>query len=247
MEKVKPKYAKIVKLVKKIKAINYLGAKCSCCGENNFFKLAFHHIYQNQKEENVSCLFDKHWSTIEKEIKKCELLCHNCHVEKHYNDKINKKESRFFINKKVFLEFKGEKKCYKCGYCKYTGVLEFHHIEDDKNFNLSSVNKTIKTVFDLEEKIIKELNKCDILCKNCHVLEHSDVLFFEENKNFILNKVKEYKNIQKKINREEVYKLFDSGLKQVEIAKYFNASKGTISDILKTYKKTEDDKRKLYN
>jgi len=31
--------------------------------------------------------------------------------------------------------------------------------------------------------------------------------------------------------------MYDDGMKQVEIAKHFNASNGTISDILKEYKK----------
>lgn len=38
------------------------------------------------------------------------------------------------------------------------------------------------------------------------------------------------------INTKFVDELYESGMKQIEISKYFNASKGTISDILKKYK-----------
>jgi len=38
---------------------------------------------------------------------------------------------------------------------------------------------------------------------------------------------------QSKISREIVYKMYTDGIKQIEIAKYFNASKGTISNIIK--------------
>lgn len=42
--------------------------------------------------------------------------------------------------------------------------------------------------------------------------------------------------IQKKINREEVYKMYDDGFSQKDISLYFDSSMGTISDILKPYK-----------
>lgn len=232
MKNIKPKYAKICKLVKKVKAINFLGGECSCCKEKDFFKLAFHHTNPKEKESNVAELFDHSWLDIEKEIKKCILLCHNCHVEKHFNERQKTKENRSFVNKKIMLEFKQEKKCFKCGYDKCTEALEFHHF-GEKKIVLSNVNKTIKTVYDLEEDLICELNNCDILCKNCHISEHSDVLFFKENKKSILDKVNNYKGIQKKINRDEVFEMYKKGMKQKDIATHFKASKGTISDIIK--------------
>ena len=45
---------KIGKHSKKLKAINYLGGKCSECNESYIFKLDFHHIDPNTKEFNIS-------------------------------------------------------------------------------------------------------------------------------------------------------------------------------------------------
>lgn len=60
------------------------------------------------------------------------------------------------------VEYKGGK-CETCGYCKYYGALQFHHISMvDKDVDW---NKLRKRSWD---KIIKELDKCMLLCANCH-------------------------------------------------------------------------------
>ena len=53
--------------------------------------------------------------------------------------------------------------CSKCGYDKNTSALEFHHIiSEDKDFHFGSANTT-----DIK-KIRKELDKCILVCANCH-------------------------------------------------------------------------------
>lgn len=58
-------------------------------------------------------------------------------------------------------------KCIKCGYNKCVDALDFHHRSPiDKDFSISgSVRKW--------EIIKAELDKCDLLCSNCHREEHS--------------------------------------------------------------------------
>jgi len=66
------------------------------------------------------------------------------------------------------VEYKGGK-CEKCGYDKYFGALEFHHIEPGKkDFSIS--NAKLTTFSDI---VKKELDKCLILCANCHREEHA--------------------------------------------------------------------------
>lgn len=64
------------------------------------------------------------------------------------------------------VDYKGGA-CMKCGYDRFIGALEFHHLDpDEKDFNISS-KKSISL-----ESIILELDKCILLCSNCHKEAH---------------------------------------------------------------------------
>jgi hypothetical protein len=53
-------------------------------------------------------------------------------------------------------------KCLLCGYNKCPRALEFHHRDaNEKTFDLSSACRGWN-------KIKIELDKCDLLCSNCH-------------------------------------------------------------------------------
>lgn len=227
--------SKILKNAKKLKAINFLGGKCKYCGEDDFFKLVFHHIDPNQKEFEISRIIDNGWYRIEKEIKKCELVCYNCHQELHYGEQRNK---RCKNNKKILLEIKNVDGCELCGYNKSDVSLSFHHIGEKKNV-FSDFTYEFKSIYDVENSIMEELNTCQVLCINCHTKLHSDVEFFELHKDEIIEKSLNLKSQyhQSKLDRELIKKMyFDDKMKQVDIAKYFNASHGTISDIIKELK-----------
>ena len=86
--------------------------------------------------------------------------------------------------------------------------------------------------FDLTIKISEELNKCVVLCKNCHTLEHTDVEFFEKYKDKIISKSKNLKEVSGKLDRDEIKKLYENGMTQKEITAHFNVTKGTISHII---------------
>jgi hypothetical protein len=60
---------------------------------------------------------------------------------------------------------------------------------------------------------------------------------------YFIEKSYNLKEIQPKLDREQVKEMFLCGMKQIQIANYFNASKGTICDILKSFgltRKMED-------
>lgn len=65
--------------------------------------------------------------------------------------------------KKKCVEYKSNR-CSVCGYDKYFGALEFHHLDPSKkDFSLAHVRLT---AFNAKVKI--ELDKCILLCSNCH-------------------------------------------------------------------------------
>lgn len=66
-------------------------------------------------------------------------------------------------NKRKLVAHFGNK-CKLCGYNKCIAALEFHHLEkDDKSFSLGQ--KGLTKSFD---NLLKEANKCILLCANCH-------------------------------------------------------------------------------
>jgi len=66
--------------VRRIKKLS----KCSKCNESRWYVLDFHHIHN--KIDSVSKLANsgRALNTIKKEIKKCIVLCSNCHREEHF-------------------------------------------------------------------------------------------------------------------------------------------------------------------
>lgn len=69
--------------------------------------------------------------------------------------------------KKKCLEYLGDK-CERCGYDKCPSALHFHHKNpEEKDFELSHV-----TCSAFNDKIKQELDKCIVLCSNCHAEVH---------------------------------------------------------------------------
>lgn len=73
-------------------------------------------------------------------------------------------------SKKVAVEYLGGK-CVLCGYSKYIGALHFHHRDpSEKEFGFG-VNRKVRWCASVK----KELDKCVLLCANCHGEVHAGV------------------------------------------------------------------------
>lgn len=60
--------------------------------------------------------------------------------------------------------------CAQCGYQQCSRALHFHHRETDKLFNVSSALSSRKS----KKRIFEEINKCSVLCANCHAERHCE-------------------------------------------------------------------------
>lgn len=66
--------------------IDSLKDKCVNCTESDISCLDFHHIIGEEKDNSLSNAIKNKWGKkrIEEEIKKCVVLCSNCHRKLHY-------------------------------------------------------------------------------------------------------------------------------------------------------------------
>jgi DNA-binding transcriptional regulator GbsR (MarR family) len=87
-----------------------------------------------------------------------------------------------------------------------------------------------------KNKILDEINKCVVLCSNCHFESHFDVDFFNDNYDEIYNKSKNIKEKSYNIDRKIVKDMYNNGIKQIDISKELNTSKSAISGIIKELK-----------
>jgi hypothetical protein len=60
--------------------------KCERCGESTIECLQFHHRDPNQKDIELSRVVANGWSKarILREMAKCDVLCANCHLKRHW-------------------------------------------------------------------------------------------------------------------------------------------------------------------
>jgi len=213
---------------KKVRAINILGGKCNKCGNNNIFVMEFHHN-GNDKDFKISGYGNmfKHWSKLLKEIEKCSVLCANCHCEEHYT------VGRSSDKKREFLISMGKEKCDICGYHgQNLNSLCFHH-NGNKLFNVSNyfARKCVGTTLaDLQ----KEVEKCNIICKNCHILRHSSDIIenFNRLKEFIDFKIENHQENQR-IDKNVVLGFKNEGKSMAEISRIIGTSRSAIHYILR--------------
>ena len=76
---------------KKLMAIQYKGGKCQQCNYNKCIAaLVFHHRDPLTKLFSIGDGNTRNWNIIKKELDKCDLLCSNCHAEKHHNSPVSR-------------------------------------------------------------------------------------------------------------------------------------------------------------
>lgn len=107
----------------------------------------------------LTCNITQHQDNFYKKGKKYMSHCKVCH-QKKYTQKCRD-------NKQKGVDYLGGK-CIKCGYNKCNAALDFHHVDSsDKEFNPAHLTRGSWN------KLKIELDKCVLLCANCHREHHS--------------------------------------------------------------------------
>ena len=152
-------------------------------------------------------------------------VCAKCVIERVTNAKKRQKQK--------LVDYKGGK-CEICGYNKCIEALDFHHLNpNEKDFGLSK--KYISF-----EKAKKEVDKCILVCANCHREIHAKLNSEKENTKITVTN-EEYLNNKKpnirkiNIDIENVLVLKKEGKTLNEISNILNISVSTLKRRLKEY------------
>lgn len=74
---------------------------CAQCGEDHVATLDFHHVIRSKSNKKVHIMAQQNsWEKITEELKKCIVLCANCHRKLHYEENELKKLARSAKRKK---------------------------------------------------------------------------------------------------------------------------------------------------
>jgi DNA-binding NarL/FixJ family response regulator len=93
-------------------------------------------------------------------------------VRRHFCDgkrtsvRENRQKKKFEIDK-----FKVSKGCYLCSESD-PRTLQFHHV--DSNEKEATISKMLSNGVGLK-KIFEEINKCEVVCANCHLKIHNEL------------------------------------------------------------------------
>ncbi|MBC7797069.1 MAG: hypothetical protein H7Z37_09370 [Pyrinomonadaceae bacterium] len=92
----------------------------------------------------------------------------------HLLRKQAEKNKRFAENRRKWLiEFKKTLKCVRCQES-HPATLTFHHRNDsEKSFEIGNALKLGVSL----KRLLAEIDKCEVLCANCHAKEHLAYLY----------------------------------------------------------------------
>lgn len=137
---------------------------CSQCGE----------------EKSLSEFYSSKKSGYQSKCKLCKKKYCKVHYEQNKKTYINKAALYKAERTKRLQEIKAEKGCLLCGE-KEPVCLDFHHrdfegtmyqgVSKSKEFGVASKGRDWSW-----ERVLKEIEKCDVVCKNCHAKIHAGLV-----------------------------------------------------------------------
>ena len=93
------------------------------------------------------------------------IFCYDCMPSGLNRLERNKLRALLLLN--YSNKMKLERGCDRCGYNKCAAALEWHHPDTNKDGDPSILLRHSL------DKYIEEINKCELLCANCHREEHN--------------------------------------------------------------------------
>lgn len=93
---------------------------------------------------------------------------HKNWYQQHKDEVIARRKKRQLEIRNRFLRYKSTLFCMDCG-ISHPAVLQFHHRNKaEKSFNIADVVRRANSF----RQITNEIEKCDVVCVNCHMKRH---------------------------------------------------------------------------
>ena len=90
-------------------------------------------------------------------------------AKEHYQKYGSTSAAKAKIRRGIVNRYKEQDGCAHCGYTEHGCALDFHHVDPStKEFNPGS------RMHGSGESIMNEIDKCVVLCKNCHAVAHKE-------------------------------------------------------------------------
>lgn len=169
-------------------------AGCEACGETDSRCLDYHHRDSAQKTANISQLVVEGASRerIREEIQECDVLCANCHRQEHADSRtpsvaVEYRDGSLYPTSERDIDefwrlparhrrrrwvesYKRKRGCRRCGNSTAASLVLHHVDEAEKGL---AVSRLVSDGFG-PERIRREIERCDVLCSNCHRKEHRE-------------------------------------------------------------------------
>ena len=181
---------KILNLRLKGKSYNEIASKLECsistisyhCQNNNLTDVGLSNVidvtdtlieeikkyYKNHSLNETANKFNISTSTVKKYAGSKRIKMTDTEKKTKAVQAVQKRRKKI---KELAVEYKGGK-CEKCGYNKCISALEFHHTNpEEKDFSLGD-----KGYCRAWESVKRELDKCIMVCANCHREIHEELI-----------------------------------------------------------------------
>lgn len=151
---------------------------CRNCGETSFACLDFHHGNPSAKQMAITEMVTYGYGRekLRAEMEKCNVLCANCHRIEHAGEQREDGRGSHETTDEGPRKIRDWAAEYKaragCSRCEETDpcCLVFHHTGSEKH---GTVAQLISDGLP-REQIEEEIERCTVLCSNCHRKEHFD-------------------------------------------------------------------------
>lgn len=140
---------------------------CDDCGRNfPHFVMDFDHVRGVKIDGIASFRRRMMWKALRDEIKKCDIVCANCHRVRTHPRPHEGKAENIVVLKRFIVDgiIKVFSPCEDCRQTLPLAAMDFDHVRGEKRYEISTLVRNRSTLTTLWA----ELDKCELVCTNCH-------------------------------------------------------------------------------